>query len=107
MLSHPELVSAVSGLVSGSFGLAILQTIPADSDMMTKVVLVGLAGVLTTFMTTTGLGYLTKIQKMPEREVFDKHVELLRTVNENLTKFLAAHEEWKEGIERRMDKGGI
>lgn len=90
-----------SGMLGGSSALAILQALP-DSDLITKVLLVGLAGVLSTFLTTTAIEYLNKVKRMPDRETFDKHVTLLESVNKNLGEFLAGHSQWKHDIERRV-----
>ena len=107
MIHHPEIISVTSGILGSSFGTIVLQALPTGEDLTTKVVLVGLAGVLSTFLTTQALGYLTKIQQMPDRKVFDEHVTLLTTVNSNLEKFLSAHEEWKKNVERRLEEGGL
>lgn len=101
-MSNPNTISIGSGLMSSSFGLAILDALPNGADLTTKVVLVGLAGVLTTFLTTTTLEYLNKLKKMPEPEVFDRHVKLLQEVNESLGEFLAGHDEWKKSMEHRV-----
>lgn len=101
MIQHVD-APLISGAISSSSAYAILQTLPVDATFSTKVILVGLAGVLTTFMTTTAVEYLNKLKRMPERETFDKHVSLLETVNTRLGEFLAGHDQWKHDIERRI-----
>jgi len=87
----------VGGILSPVLGMGLGMDDPTQ-----KVILYGLAGVISSLFVSRSLAALNKLADLPTKQEWDSLRKTVEDCNTKLTSHLAGYGEWKTSMEHRM-----